>query len=126
MAETLEKSSDAPLRTAELVPVRVIDIRGQSALVEYEQDGIPYRSHVDAADVVGDQCPAERLADAPHGIAWDFDFADLGREIEIALKRARIWTYEDLQQRDRVIIRIATNLVGRAIWDAAKRGCNRR
>jgi len=87
---------------------------------------MPYRSYVDALDLVDGQCPRERLADVPYGVAWEFDFPNLERDAELALKQAQIWTYEDLQEKDRQIIRIATNLLGRAIWEAAKRGRNRR
>ena len=67
-----------------------------------------------------------RLCDAPYGIDWEFDIADIARETELGLKKAQIWTYQDLQQKDRSIIRIATNVLGSAIWAAAKTGRNRR
>ena len=113
----------------ELVSIRVIDVVGQSALVEYERDGMPYRSYVDTLDLhdgtgpdtTGHTCPAERLNDAPYGIAWDLDLDGLAREIELALKRSRIWTYEDLTERHRKLGLIATNLLGQRIWDAAKK-----
>jgi len=113
-----------------LVGVTVLETTGQTALVEYELDGVPYRSYVDVADVVkdetGDVCPLERLQDAPYGIVWEFDFSNLSKEVETALKKKGIWTYSDLQNKDRATIPIATNLLGRAIWEAAKHGCNRR
>lgn len=84
---------------------------------------MPYRSYVDPDDLQDGGCPAERLQDAPYGIEWKFDLENLGRDAEFALKAAGIWTYKDLQARDRAVIRIATNLLGRAIWQAAKRGC---
>ena len=116
------KSQDTP----DLVDVKVISTHGASAIVEYETDSMPYRSSVDVNDVVDGQCPQERLRDAPYGIDWEFDLPDLKRETELALKKAQIWTYRDLQEKDRQIIRIATNVLGRAIWEAAKRGSNRR
>jgi len=106
--------------------VKILKTQGQSALVEYEIDGVPYRSLVDVADVGDGMCAAERLRDAPYGIEWDFRLSTLARDTEIALKQQGIWTYADLQEKDRAVIRIATNLLGAAIWDAAKRGCNRR
>ena len=87
------------------------------------RDGIPYRSYVDTLDLQDDTCPEERLADAPYGIQWEFNLDSLERDVEIALKRAGVWTYEDLQEKDRAIIRIATDTLGHAIWEAAKRSC---
>lgn len=112
--------------TADLVDVTIITNHGGSVVVEYQVDGIPYRSSVDPLDLVGGQCPRERLRDAPYGIDWEFDIADIARETELALKIAQIWTYKDLQEKDQQITRIATNMLGRAIWQAAKSGCNRR
>lgn len=111
---------------ANLIPVRVLETHGQSTLVEYEKDGMPYRSYVDSADIEDDVCPPERLQDAPYGIVWEFDFTDLARETELMLKRGGIWTYDDLNQHDRKLVRICTNLLGQRIWKAAKRGRNRR
>lgn len=111
---------------ADLRIVEVLEVTGQSALVEYDDDGIPRRSYVGPADVVDGMCPQERLDDAPYGVTWDFDFSDLGRQVELELKKHGIWTYADLVQKDRKIIRIATNLLGRVIWAVAKRGTKRR
>jgi len=105
------------------VAVKVIETRGQSALVEYQRGGMPYRSHVDTNDIQAGGVPAERLDDAPCGIVWDIDLTGMERDVELELKRAAIWTYEDLQRKDRTIIRIATDLLGKAIWDAARRSC---
>ena len=112
--------------TADLVDITIITNHGGSVVVEYQVDGMPYRSSVDPLDLVDGQCPRERLRDAPYGIDWEFDLADLARETELALKAAQIWMYADLQEKDQQTIRIATNILGRAIWQAAKRGCNRR
>lgn len=130
--ESVQQSDEAGAKpgssqdTADLVDVKIIEQHGQSVLVQYEADGIPYRSSVDALDLVDSQIPRERLADAPYGIDWEFSLPDLKRETEQALKKAQIWTYQDLQEKDRQIIRIATNVLGRAIWAAAKAGRNRR
>ena len=129
LAQLLDEAGAKPGSSqdiADLVDIKVIEQHGASVLVEYQVDGIPYRSSVDPLDVTDGQCPQERLRDAPYGIDWKFDLPDLKREVELELKRDQIWTYQDLQARDRRIIRIATNVLGRAIWDAAKRGCNRR
>ena len=113
---------------ADLVDVKIIEKHRQSVLVEYQVDGMPYRATVDADDLVDGQCPRERLGDAPHGITWEFNFDldVLSHDTEFELKRNGIWTYADLVINDRQINRIASILLSRAIWSAAKRGCNRR
>lgn len=100
-------------------------MRGQSALVQYAQDGLLYRSRVDVLDITEGACPVERLRDAPHGIDWKglLQLDGLAGSVHEELTSRGIWTLEDLQQQDRVVIRIATNTLGRAIWDAARRGC---
>ena len=111
--------------TSDLVDITIITNHGQSVVVQYESDGMPYRSSIDPNDLIDGQCPQERLQDAPYGIDWQFDFADLARRTELELKKRGIWTYADLES-SRKIIRIATTSLTPAIWDAAKRGCNRR
>lgn len=112
------------MSAAELVNVRVVDAKGLSVLVEFDRDGMPYRAYVDAEDLQPGGVPAERLEDAPYGVDWSsLDFAGMEREAERALKRAGIWTYDDLQCKDRAVIRIAVDLVGAAIWETAKRSC---
>ena len=68
----------------DLVDVTIITNYGGSVVVEYVVDGIPYRSCVDPLDLVDGQCPRERLRDAPYGIDWEFDIADIARETELA------------------------------------------
>jgi len=113
---------------ADLVDVKVIERHGASAIVEYEVDGMPYRASIDPNDLIDGQCPRERLQDAPYGITWEFEFDPdvLAHDTEFELKRNGIWTYEDLVINDRQINRIASILLSRAIWSAAKRGNNRR
>jgi len=89
---------------------------------------MPYRASIDPNDLIDGQCPRERLQDAPYGITWEFEFDPdvLAHDTEFELKRNGIWTYEDLVINDRQINRIASILLSRAIWSAAKRGNNRR
>jgi len=123
--EAIEKPGKSQ-DTSDLVDVTIIERHRASAIVQYVVDGMPYRSSIDPNDLIDGQCPRERLADAPYGIDWEFDIADIARETELALKKAKIWTFTDLQEKDRQYIRIATNVLGRAIWKAAKSGRNRR
>jgi len=100
----------------------VVSTKGQSALVEYEQDGLRYRSYVDPEDIENEQCPLIRLQNAPYGIDWQamLDVTDLPAKVHQALTARGIWTLQDLQQQDNAVTRIATNTLGAAIWKAAK------
>jgi hypothetical protein len=106
------------------IPIEIIEKHGNSAFVQFEISGMPRRSYVDVADIVDGECPQERLEDVPYGIDWasflKFDGKKMAREIEQSLKAKGIWTLADLQQKDRVLIRIATDLIGEAVWDVAK------
>ena len=108
----------------ETMPVRVIETKGASALVEWEANG-PHRAYVPKAAVGDGQADAYVLAlGIPYGIDWETWIAlpgDLPAVVGTALRRAGIWTYADLQQHDRALIRIGTDMIGKAVWDAAKR-----
>ena len=60
-----------------------------------------------------------------YGIDWEgYLVLDVSiDEIADRLRRRGVWTYEDLQERDRAIIGIAVDVIGKAIWDAAKKAC---
>jgi hypothetical protein len=109
----------------DLVDIEIIETHGHTSLVQYEEGGLLYRSFVDTLDIVGEQCPRERLNDAPYGIDWErfLKIPDLKRIIHDEMTRHNIWTKADLQQQDRIIIRIATDTLGRAIWRAVKKSC---
>lgn len=126
MTSSTKKTSRSPAAfengLSEPIPVTVLETHGNSILVEFEADGLPRRSYVDAIDIVDGECPLERLGDVPYGIDWatHLDLSGIGVEIEKTLKDRGIWTLGDLQQKDRTLIKIATNLIGKAIWDIAK------
>jgi len=103
--------------------VEIIETHGNSALVQYDLNGLPRRCYVDASEIVDGECPQERLEDVPYGIDWGtyLDFSGIEAVIECQLKARGIWTLADLQQKDRVLIRIATDLIGGAVWDVAKK-----
>jgi hypothetical protein len=55
------------------------------------------------------------------------DLSDITPErLAKMLRRNGIWTCDDLAAKDRKLIRIATNLIGRAVQEAAKRRQPRR
>ena len=107
--------------------VKVIKTEGQAALVQFERDGLLQRRIVPGTEVRDGRCSDEVL---DLGIVPDCDVAweallDLGAitpaMVSNALRSFGIWTVDDLKLHDRVIIGIATNMIGAAVWDAAKR-----
>jgi hypothetical protein len=107
--------------------VKVVKAEGQAALVQFERDGLLQRRIVPGTEVQDGRCSDEAL---DLGIVPDCDVAweallDLGAitpaMVSNALRSFGIWTVDDLKLHDRVIIGIATNMIGAAVWDAAKR-----
>jgi hypothetical protein len=110
-----------------MIDVRMIETKGQSSLVEYVDEDIPCRAYVPTIEIQDGQCNLYKLQNeyTPYGIPWtqylSLDITPLG--IMKALRERDIWTYEDLQKHDRVLIKIGTDMIGKAVWDAAKRSC---
>lgn len=112
----------------EMIDVRIIETKGQSSLVEYLDADMPCRVYVPPEAIVDGQCNLYDLQSeyTPYGIQWMM-FLDLSgitpETVTKALRERGIWTYEDLQEHDRVLIKIATDAIGKEVWDAAKRSC---
>ena len=103
-----------------LIPVKVIKTKGLSSLVEW--DG-PQRAFVPTIEIADGQVLASTLEECPpYGIVWEnfIAFGEIEGLVCTQLKKAGIWTYEDLQNRDRILNRIATNIIGAEVWRAAK------
>ena len=86
-----EPSNESHTRKAkdsgDLYTIEVLDVKGNSALVQYYKQDIPYRAYVDVADITDEgEVPAARLSDVPYGIDWgqvlEIDEDQLKREIE--------------------------------------------
>lgn len=103
--------------------VKTIEIKGQSALVEWEQDGMLRRGYVPAEIIEDDHVDETDLdRSIPYGLLFEEVMGDVSAsEIIDSLHRAGIWTYSDLTARDRRLIRIGTDLIGAVVWAAAKR-----
>lgn len=105
--------------------VKVIEREGQSALVQYDDGNTLHRCYIPIEEIKRNRVEDEVLAAGiQYGIEWA-EVLDLSAllplTVDRALKERGIWTREDLLAKDRVIIRIATNLLGRAIF-AAREG----
>jgi hypothetical protein len=110
----------------EMVPVRVIGAKGESALVEWEAGGRLRRNFVPVDKIAEDACDAVALeVGIPYGLPWEvaLDLSGVTPEaVADKLRRAGIWTLEDLRDRDRQLLRIGTDMIGSAVWKAARQG----
>lgn len=111
-----------------MVPVQVLGTEGKSTLVAWDIDKTEKRGYVPAHLVMGHADPGYLVAhdDLLPSLPYGIPFAELlklkvtPKRLETALHQAGIWTLEDLKQKDRVLIRIATDLIGAAVWAAAQ------
>jgi len=106
------------------IAVKIVEQHGKSVLVQWKEDAGLRRVYVPVKKIVDDTCDAETLERGiPHGIRWEelIDVGDITPEaIARELRQHGLWTLADLRQYDRHLIRIGTNLVGRAVWNAAQ------
>jgi len=122
MTDEPQETPTNPTPEPERILVRVIEEQGKSALVQtddFRRYYAPTANIEDGAIAQGDldQCPY-------YGIQWE---AYLGMDsittetLASMLRQAGIYTLDDLRDRDRQLIRIGTNLIGRVVRDAAQR-----
>ena len=110
------------------IAVKVIQTQGRSALVQWGPEEDPRRAWAPAYKVEDGRIGAETLGECPlYGIQWEQYLQESAlsestiETVSRALRKAGIWTFEDLQSNDRAINRIAVNIIGKAVWGAAKR-----
>lgn len=105
--------------------VRIVEKKGESALVQHESDGKQRRVFVPVAEVVDGKCRSDVLdMGIPYGIDWErrLDLSTITAEVVAArLRHYGIWTMDDLKLMDRKTIKIGVDLIGGVIWAAAKR-----
>jgi len=106
----------------EFIPIKVIEMRGKSALV---QTADFKRYYAPVSKLNGDKIDKAELDKCQlYGVPWE---AYLGTDVITAevlalmLRQVGIYTLDDLHVRDRQLIRIGSRLVGRVVRDAAKR-----
>lgn len=90
-----------------VLPVRVLQIDGQAALVEWTLVGDIYRAVVPVSRISAGYVRKKDLdAGIPFGIPWqDFEPAGFsGAKLARELRRAGIWTRADLDANPRVVI----------------------
>ena len=91
----------------ERVPVRLVDSRGASALVEWSDPDL-HRGYVPLQEVAKDSTvPAPVLAEAiPYGVAWEkhLTLEATPEKLAHALRVRGIWTANDLRKKQQVAL----------------------
>lgn len=83
------------------IPVRVVDERGASHVVEWtDDDGAVRRRVVMASEIDSGEIDEDVIADAPpYGADWaSLDLHIKGADVERALHRRGVWTREDARR----------------------------
>jgi len=111
----------------EYIPVQVIAAKGDSVVIEVEG---PQRYYVPKSTVMNGHVTADVIANGiEYGVHWEdyLDLSDITVDVLASrLRRNGIWTLDDLKQRDRKLLNLATNLIGKAVQQAAKRAEQRK
>jgi hypothetical protein len=107
---------------AATVAVRVIESRGESALVEWvAEDGALKRAYVPTAHGFYDADDLE--AGVPYGDPWE-DLVDdvvvMGQDVAAALRRGGFWTAEDVERDPRRAQGVVNRLVAPNVAVMAK------
>ena len=107
----------------ELVAVRIVKAKGESALVEWD-DGRIHRAYVPAKALRGLQCPKDVLGEAPvHGVPWELllDLSDITPDaVADKLRRRGIWTTEDAHTQSRMLLTIGSGFIGGPVFRVTK------
>lgn len=100
MTKKQEPESENMEDQPRLVPVRLIEHRGQSALVEWLDDEARYcRAYVPLASLVDGACPpTELVRGIPYGIHWEDLITVTATPESIAneLRRRGVWRWQDI------------------------------
>ena len=99
--EVLEEMEKPKLKRTKRIPVRVIHTEGESALVEWNDDGL-HRAFVPVEEVSEGKCSASVLkAGVPYGVDWEkyIQINVTVAEISHALHRAGFWIPKDIEER---------------------------
>lgn len=81
------------------VSVKVIEQKGASALVEWQERGRTYRAFVPAEQIEDDKCAKSELeTGTAHGEQWEDYISGLptAKQIAEALRKSNVWTMDDL------------------------------
>jgi hypothetical protein len=80
------------------VDVKLLNTKGASSLVEYEEDGIRKRVYVPAGSIKNDQVQEMIISRGiPYGHPWEeIEFKVGGPALAEALHKADLWTIEDV------------------------------
>jgi len=110
------------------IKISILQTKDESTLIEYQDAaGYPCRAYLPTLEVEGKDKISKATLDLaiPFGIPWAamLDLSDLTPErIEQELHKFGIWTRADLDHKDRLLIRLATNMITQAVRSAAEKG----
>jgi len=90
-----------PIEPELCIPVRVLEKKGASALVEWADGGRPRCGYIPKHEILSDSTVPETVLAkaAPHGLAWEdvpFDHKNIPERLADTLRNRGIWTAEDL------------------------------
>lgn len=101
----------------DLTAVVVIRTKGQSSLVEWQDEAGSHRSWMPARSIrYRDDLPY--VKEPAQGIAYGVDFAEAIRgkvspkEIHTALNKAGVWTWEDVLAQPATVVAVVTDATG--------------
>ena len=105
-----DKKIKVPSEPLQMVDIKIIEKRGESALVEWLTSGIRQRGYIPIEAIAENQAPAGVLVLAtPHGL--DILNMDI-RKFSERLHAHDIWTQADLRQKYRSTIRCLFEAIG--------------
>ena len=118
MDEETKREERPVARAPAPIPVTIVETAGPTALIQWDQDGVPQRGYVPAKEVKEGAVSERALkAAAPYGVAW----AKFAKEIKLSpadiereLRQIGVWTLADA----------ATNRASISKWLAAAFGLN--
>ncbi len=123
MTEDKEKKPKAARR----IEVRVVAQEGESALVEWAEEGDLRRAYVPVGKIEGGRCSMDDLnAGIPYGVPWEdlIDVSGLTREaVGREMRRKGFWTSADINENMRTVqraINAATGLTAASLYTLAR------
>ena len=130
MSEEVDKKAEKKQPKKRHIIIQILEQRGQSALVEWPQEGDLRRAYVPLDKIDNAQCDEDVLnAGLPSGVPWE-DLIDASRltpetieTIAKKLRRQEIWTAVDIEKNMQVVqrtINLATGLTPASLHTMAR------
>ena len=102
-----EEKKEAKVKRRKTLPVRVVEKKGKSALVEWDEGDDQRRGFVPVKEIEGGKCGEDGLGAAiPYGAPWEqfIDLSELNAEtLARNLRRLGVWTADDLERNPKAL-----------------------